>query len=346
MAFLKSIAVALGLMAAPVTPAKKAYVPPPSDYTVQVAPTPDEKAVFATIETTNVVPARARVSGTVAELKVRQGDHVKLGQVIALVGDPKRAMQVHASAAQVAAARAQLAQARADYERAKRLQKADAISQSAFDQARTAYNVAISTLKSTTAQRSVSEQQLKEGQVLAPTSGRVLTVPVTIGTVVLPGDAIATVAEQNFVLRLLVPERHARFLKAGDSVRVDGEDVGLGHGPRFGTIKLVYPKIENGRVMADATLPGLTDYFVGERVRVWISAGTREAVVVPSKYLFTRFGIDYVRMRLKNGDVVDVPVQRGDMRPTPKLPDGIEILSGLHNGDRLVLPKAQTESAK
>lgn len=346
MSFLKSIAVALGLMAAPMAPANKPPSPPPSDYVVHLAQTPDEKAVFATIETANVVPARVRAGGTVAELKVRQGDHVEQGQVIALVGDPKRAMQVHASAAQAQAAQAQLAQARADYDRAQRLKKADAISQSAFDQARTAYNVAVSNLQSTTAQRSVSEQQLKEGEVLAPTTGRVLTVPVTVGTVVMPGDPVATVAEQDFVLRLLVPERHARFLKAGDPVRVDGADVGLGNGPRFGTIKLVYPKISDGRVQADATLKGLTDYFVGERVRVWVSAGTRAAIVIPSKYLFTRFGIDYVRLRLANGDVVDAPVQRGDARPTPKLPDGIEILSGLHSGDRLALPKAPGEARK
>ena len=48
-----------------------------------MAPVTDEKAVFATIETANVVPARARAGGTIAELKVRQGDHVEQGQVIA-----------------------------------------------------------------------------------------------------------------------------------------------------------------------------------------------------------------------------------------------------------------------
>ncbi len=157
----------------------------------------------------------------------------------------------------------------------------------------------------------------------------------------MPGDPVATVAEQNFVLRLLVPERHARFLKAGDTVRVDGADVGLGNGPRFGTIKLVYPQIENGRVQADATLKGLTDYFVGERVRVWVSAGTRQAIVIPAAYVFTRFGIDYVRVRLKNGQLADVPVQRGEARPTPGQPHGVEILSGLNPGDRLVSPGTQ-----
>jgi len=178
--------------------------------------------------------------------------------------------------------------------------------------------------------------------VLAPTSGRVLTVPVTAGTVVMPGDPIATVAEQNFVLRLLVPERHARFLKAGDPVRVDGADVGLGTGPRFGTIRLVYPQITNGRVMADAVMPGLTDYFVGERVRVWVSAGSRESIVVPSDYLITRFGIDYARVWQGIGRIIDVPVQRGQSRPRPGLPNGVEVLSGLHAGDRLMRPGAHS----
>ena len=340
MSFLRSLAVALGLITAPVPAAH--HAPLPTGYLVRMAPVSDEKAVFATVETANVVPARARVGGTIAEVKVHQGDKVELGQEIALVGDPKLALQVNSYAAQVLAAQAQLAQARTDYDRAQRLMKANAISQAAFDQARTVYSVAINTLKSQQAQKAVAEQQLKEGEVLAPTSGRVLTVPVTAGTVVMPGDALATVAEQDFVLRLLVPERHARFLKAGDPVRIDGKDVGLGDGPRFGTIKLVYPLITNGRVMADAVVPGLTDYFVGERVRVWVSAGTRDAIVIPSEYLLTRFGMDYARVRLASGQIIDVPVQRGERHPTPALPDGIEILSGLHSGDRLAKPGARS----
>ena len=61
-----------------------------------------------------------------------------------------------------------------------------------------------------------------------------LTVPVAIGTVTMPGETIATVAEKNFVLRLRVPERHARFLKEGDTVRVDSEALGA-NGATVGT---------------------------------------------------------------------------------------------------------------
>ena len=47
----------------------------------------DQKAVFATVESPNVVPARSRIGGTIASLAVRQGDTVTQGQVIAVVGD-------------------------------------------------------------------------------------------------------------------------------------------------------------------------------------------------------------------------------------------------------------------
>ena len=180
-----------------------------------------------------------------------------------------------------------------------------------LDEARTAFNVASNALKARTAERSVIEQQVTEGNVLAPTAGRVLTVPVTTGTVILAGEPVATVAEQNFVLRLRVPERHARFLKAGDPVRIDGEELGKS-GAQFGTIRLVYPQIEDGRVIADAKVAGLGDYFVGERIRVWVSAGERDqhhrAGLVHRHPLRHRLCARSHRTPIR---VIDVPVQRG-----------------------------------
>ena len=144
------------------------------------------------------------------------------------------------------------------------------------------------------------------------------------------------IAEQNFILRLRVPERHARFLKVGDPVRLDGQDLGE-ESAQFGTIKLIYPQIEDGRVVADAMVSGLGDYFVGQRIRVWVSGGSRSAIVIPSNYVTTRFGVDFVKMQ-KGEQFIDVPVQRGRDLPRPDMLDGLEILSGLTAGDRLVRP--------
>lgn len=296
----------------------------------------DEKAVFATVESVNVLPARARIGGTIAARRVTEGMQVKAGQVLATIGDEKLVLQLKSLDAQIAGLEAQLAQAQTDFSRIEELTGRGTLPRTRLDEARTALNVAQNAMRARAAERAVVQQQLSEGDVLSPAAGRVLKVPVTVGAVVMPGEAIATIAQGNFVLRLRVPERHARFLNVGDSIRIDGAEIGQ-QGPRFGKIKLVYPLIEEGRVIADADVEGLSDYFVGERIRVWIAGEARQSIVISQRYVATQFGIDIVRLK-RNGKVVTVTIQRGRDAPTPALPDGIEVLSGLVSGDELVLP--------
>ena len=166
-----------------------------------------------------------------------------------------------------------------------------------MDQARTAVDVATAALRARTAERAVALQNLQEGQVLAPVAGRVVTVPLTKGTVVLNGDTIATIGEQPFMLRLRIPERHALIAQARRSGPASIRH-SLARAKRPpATITLIYPQIEEGRVVADAQVADLGNYFVGDRVRVWINAGTRPGFVVPASFLITRFGLDYVRLR-------------------------------------------------
>ncbi len=96
----------------------------------------------------------------------------------------------------------------------------------------------------------------------------------------MPGESIATIAANEFLLRLELPERHARFMKAGDPVQLGDRGMAAdGRKPTEGRIVQVYPELSNGRVIADAEVPGLGSFFIGERVLVWISAGKRDAYV-------------------------------------------------------------------
>jgi len=289
----------------------------------------DEKAVFATVESISVVPARSRIGGTVAQLNVREGDAVTRGQAIAVVGDEKLVLQMKSLDAQIEALQAQADQAQIDFDRTSGLVERGTLPRVKLDETRTALNVAQNGLRARTAERAVVQQQLSEGQVLAPADGRVLKKQISVGSV-------AMIAQQDFKLRLRVPEEHARFLKAGDKIRIDGAELS-GETSKWGVIDLVYPQIEEGRVIADAKVEELGEYFVGDRLRVWISGGTRPAYVIPASFVKTRFGIDYVLLRQGDG-TVEVPVQRGRQMPTPELPDGLEILSGIRAGDQLVRP--------
>ena len=70
-------------------------------FTVASRSVADEKAVFATVESISVVPARGRIGGIVVQLNVREGDPVTSGQAIAAIGDEKLALQMKALDAQI-----------------------------------------------------------------------------------------------------------------------------------------------------------------------------------------------------------------------------------------------------
>jgi membrane fusion protein, multidrug efflux system len=291
----------------------------------------DRKAVIATVEPVRELRARARIGGTITKLTVREGDRVEAGAQLALVVDPKLLPQLQALESRIQAQSASLEQAQIDYGRMEQLRKSNTVSQAQLDQARTRLDMAQRTLQALRSDREVVEQQTTEGAVLAPGAGRVLAVPVAIGSVVLPGETIATLAADNYILRLQLPERHARFMKAGDTILVGTRGLQQKEQEtlRRGRVILVYPQIDQGRVIADAAVDGLGDYFVGERTRVYVATGTRDALVVPSDYVYRRFGVSYVKLE----DGTEVVVQTG-------LPvdGGIEILAGVKEGDALVHP--------
>ncbi|MEI7606069.1 MAG: efflux RND transporter periplasmic adaptor subunit [Rhodospirillaceae bacterium] len=294
----------------------------------------DLKAVYATVESVHQVPARSRLGGTLEHLSVAEGDKVTAGQVLARVRDAKQPLQIAALDARLKSSEAQLRQARQELDRARQLRQTGAVSQQRLDETVTAVDVTDAQLAALRAERALVAEQMHEGEVLAPADGRVLKVSAVDGTVVMPGEPIATIALENYVLRLRLPERHARFLKSGDAVQVGARGLGsteaAGTALRRGSILKVYPELVEGQVVADAAVPGLGDFFVGERVRVTISTGTRETMVIPADFVFRRFGLAYVR-RDPGGDTV---VQVGPARE-----DGsIEILSGLKDGDVAVRP--------
>lgn len=318
--------------------AEEAAPAPRGGFAVSPVEVADQKSVFATVESTNVVPARARIGGTVAVLTVDEGDRVEEGAVVAVVGDEKLALQTGALNARMSALTAQRDQAATELDRAKNLFERGVVAKARLDDARTRFEVVDNELKSARAERSVIAQQQREGDVLAPAAGVVLRVAVTTGTVVLPGEPVAEIAQVNYVLRLRLPERHARFMAEGDAVRIDDEGVD-GPGYRQGRIVQVYPEIADGRVVADVYAEGLGDFFVGERRRVWVATDRRRTFVVPADYLRTRFGVDYAYLSREGGsEPMAVVVQRGRRLGTDEVPDGIEILAGLESGDVLVKP--------
>lgn len=303
--------------------------------TFMVQPTwqSDEKPVYATVESLNIIPARIRTGGTITALTVHEGDQITAGQVIALSTDRRLAEQTSALDAQIEALSAQAAQAKAELDRNVPLFNNGVISRTQMDALQTAATVAASSLKARTSERKALGEQIVQGQVIAPANGRILTVPAAIGTVMMPGEVVATIARQDMVVRVKIPERHAQSLTVGQTIRLEGIDL-----PNQGTVSLIYPQIAQGMVQADIKLPAVKGYYVGQRVQAWIPTEKRPAFIIPAMYVTLRYGLDFVRIQQADGHEIEVTVQRGSALPLPDGTPGMEILSGVQSGDTLVQP--------
>lgn len=302
-----------------------------AEITLQPAEVVETKALFGQIESRFVVPARSRIGGTITALDVTEGAAVKAGQVVARIVDEKLELQLSAAEARLAAARSELENAQAELSRSESLLQRGATTVQAVDRVRTGVTVARNAVAELEAAKSVIIQQMAEGDVIAPSVGRVLSIPTRLGEVIMAGEPVATIAAGNVFLRLAIPERHANGLTVGTRVTIgDGADL------REGRVEKVYPLIENGRVTADVAVEGLSDTFIGQRILVRVQIGTRQALAVPQGAIRRISGLDLVEIRM--GDAVrTVAVVPGPMVVTPDGPM-VEILSGLRSGDTVIVP--------
>ncbi|MGX5667119.1 efflux RND transporter periplasmic adaptor subunit [Rhizobium daejeonense] len=293
---------------------------------------PEWKAVYGRVETRDNVSARARIGGTVIALKVTEGDSVGTGDVIATVKDDKIDFQIAAIDAQLQGLKASLDNAQSELSRGEELIKRGVTTAQRLDALRTQVDVVRNQIAAAEAQRSVYIEQGKEGEVLAPTEGKVLTVPVTRDAVIMAGETVATIGGGGFYLRLAIPERHADLLGEGASIEIDS---GNGHQSK-GRLAKIYPEIDNGRVIADVEVGDLPTSFVNKRVLVRVPVGERDALFLPKAALQNRYGVDYVTIKKGEGTT-----ERAVVTAKPVQIDGqpmTEILTGLAAGDEIVLP--------
>lgn len=296
-------------------------------HTATVHTVTEWKSVYGRVEAQSRLPARARLGGTLVALSVAEGDPVEAGAVLGEVVDEKLDFQIGALDARLQALASQLDNADAELARGEELLSRGVTTVQRLDALRTQAEVLRNQIAAAEAERRLVQQQAAEGRVLAPISGRVLTVPVAAGAVVLPGEAIATIGGGGFFLRLAVPERHASLMAEGDAIRIDAPG-----GEVQGRLARLYPQIENGRVIADVAVPALDDAFVDARVPVRLPIGNRDALLVPAEALTRRFGLDF--LTVAGAERVVVPGQRHNIAGVAM----VEVLSGLAAGETVVLP--------
>ncbi|MEN6566230.1 MAG: efflux RND transporter periplasmic adaptor subunit [Veillonellales bacterium] len=285
-----------------------------------------------TISPVNMVDISSKISGLIEEVKVAENDHVKAGQVLFVLDDSHLQTQV-------SQARARLASAAASYERSQRLHDIDGISDQQLDTARTDYSVAQAAYDD-------AVSQLADTIIKAPIDGVVIGKPTPAGQAVSPGFSsqmvLMTIADMDKMqIQTQVDESDIGKVKNGQHVTFT---VDAYPGETFtGVVSNVSQKatvqsnVVYYNVMVDVDnkenllKPTMT-------ARVSINVGQSSNTLVVPLTAVKMINGQYVVGVEKDGKVENAVVTTGLSND-----EKIEILSGLTDGDHVVVSQVKTQ---
>lgn len=188
---------------------------------------------------------KAKVSGEIRQVLVREGDAVRVGQVIARFDTADLDAKLTERVGALEASRAQLALAEKTRTQNQLLLKQNFISQNAYDSAESNLSVTKGTLKSNEAQVQLARNALRDAVVTAPLSGTVAKRHVQPGEKV-PFDApLVTIVDlARMEVQAMVPANDIPELRVG--MNVDLTIDGFGDRRFVGTIERINPTTEAG----------------------------------------------------------------------------------------------------
>ena len=157
-----------------------------------------------------------RIGGKLLERRVDMGTAVSKGQPLARLDPQDARLSAAAAAAQVAAADADLAFAKAELDRSRQLLDQKFISQAAYDNKISSFNVAAAKRESARAQSAVSGNQALYTTLVADTSGVITSVLAEAGQVVSAGQPVMKLARtEEREVTISVAENQTAALKVG-----------------------------------------------------------------------------------------------------------------------------------
>lgn len=197
-----------------------------------------------------------KVGGKIGSLKVKVGDQVRAGQLLATLDATEAGAQAAASAAQVRAAEAQLALAQDTARRTQAMVQSGSFAEASGVQSTQQHALAQAQLDAAKAQSALAKVTLGNHTLVAPFGGTVTKVPDGIGEVVGPGASLFEVVNTKVLkLSTTVSEHDANLLTLGAPVQLELES-GKATGRLSAVLGTVDPKTRRVPVEAAFDNPG------------------------------------------------------------------------------------------
>ena len=301
----------------------------------------------------------SRMMGYVRDLRVNLGDRVTAGQVLLTLNAQEIDSQIRQAEAAVAearsaqpeiegavnAAKAQLDLAQATFSRMQDLFNKKSVSNQEFDEVSAKRKLAEAGLSMAQAKRDQlnakiqqAEQAVRSAQIMqsyttvtAPASGIVTSKSVEAGALVTPGTPLLTIEQDSgWRLEAAVEESRLGAVRVGQSVEVEIDALPVSSG----RVSEIVPTVDSASrtFTAKIDLPASANLRGGLFGRARFRFGEQKALMVPETAVVSQGQLQKVY-------VIDSGVARARMITTGAVSrDGVAILSGLSEGERVVSP--------
>jgi RND family efflux transporter MFP subunit len=223
---------------------------------VQDLPLAHWLSVSGTLEPVRQALVKAKVAGDVAGLTLREGDAIRAGQRLARIDSADLSSRLADRMGALESARAQLALADKTRTMNLRLLHDRFISQNAFDNAESSYDVARGNIKSAQAQVQLAQNALSDADVVAPLSGIIAKRNVQPGEKVAVEAALLTIVDlSDLEVQAMVPALDVPELRPGMPVELAVD--GFGERRFAGRIDRINPATEPGTraIVVHVSLP-------------------------------------------------------------------------------------------
>ncbi len=291
---------------------------------------PDYYEATGTVRSKTTSIISSKIMGAVTAVNVKEGDRVRQGQLLITIDNRDLASNLSRAEGGLKEAEARKDLADVTYERYKNLYDENALSRQEFDSVATQRKIADEGLRMAKAEVSGAKTMYSFSRITSPLNGIVTERKIDPGSMAVPGVPLITIEDTgHYRLEASVDESYIRYLKSGMDIPVRIDSIGKNLKGRLVEVSSVDPMSRSALIKIDLPSEGLQSGLYGSAL---IPVGQKTALIVPKDAVVERGELTGIYVVENSGIIHYRLIRTGRMRQ-----DGIEVISGLSSGERVVV---------
>lgn len=319
----------------------------------QMSSIPDAVEAVGTLRAAETSQLAAQMMGNLAQIRVREGDQIERGQVLAIIDEsqPRAALDRAAAGQQaaeqeIAASESEFGLAQSTFQRYEKLYEKKSVSPQEFDEIKARFEAARARREMARAGLAEAKAVLEQAhtavaytKILAPFDGIVTEKKVDVGTLASPGMPIFTVENRNhYRLEVAVNETDLRYVHAGQTIPVLID--ALGQNEVKGKVSQIVPAADpaSRSFLVKLELPPNPALRSGLFGRARFARGERSTLMIPRTAIVDRGQLQGIYVLDQNRIAGLRYVTLGKSAA-----EQIEVLAGLQAGEPFIADPGSRE---